>query len=132
MHVEGFSKYLALYPLAEVRRGRQRETEARQLWDTLKLGTPLCYLFNLLPGQPEISGVGINPEGVDLEDVGAHRSASKSFVDALQSVVDAGQWPGATFEFADLYPDSGDMESGKVTKVGVQSLKMINSANWDP
>ncbi len=96
---------------------RQRAAEAEQLWDTLKLGTPLCYLFNLLPDQPDISGPDTTPSAIDVDDVEAHKAATQQFLGALKRMGDRGEWVGGHFELAEMYDDKGGSDSSKIIKV---------------
>lgn len=115
VRVPGFSHYLA--PLPENSHSRNwRSDEAQQIWETLKLGSPLCFLFNQLPG---VSDVDVDQTGVDPDEEVRRRATTGAFIRALSDFERSGQWAGGTFALADLYHDENDsLDPSKVIKVG--------------
>lgn len=108
-HIQGFSAFLGLYPLPGKR--PSRSDEVQQLWNTLKLGTPLCFLYNLLPGVAKIN-LNADPSGIQAEDVATHKVMASRFADSIGELKEAGQWSGSGgFAIADLFKEHPDSSS---------------------
>jgi cell division control protein 24 len=64
------------------------------LWDCFALGTPLCFLFNLLP--PPATPIDINTDPsevpIDPSDVRAAKKAIMQFILAVKRMQQSGEW----------------------------------------
>lgn len=54
-----------------------------QLWDCFALGVPLCFLFNLLPGEHSIDNINTLPENFDPSDEKLVKKAILHFAMAI-------------------------------------------------
>lgn len=117
VRVPGFSAYFDLYPIGQVKGPKIRAAEAQQIWNILTLGIPLCYLFNLLPDQPDITDVDTDPAKVDVDDVAAHRVATERFLAALRGMPDSSVWISPLFEVSDLHCGEDNPDPGSTIKV---------------
>ncbi|THH13217.1 hypothetical protein EW146_g6975 [Bondarzewia mesenterica] len=66
LRIVGFSEFFAISSPPDS--SRQSTDPVTQLWDCFALGTPLCYLFNLLP--PPVTPIAIetSPSSVDVDN----------------------------------------------------------------
>jgi len=64
LRIRGFSDFFALS--APPDSSRQSTDPVTQLWDCFALGTPLCYLFNLLPPPSTAINIETDPNSVDI------------------------------------------------------------------
>lgn len=113
VRVPGFSDYLK--PLPEVVPSRDwRTIEARQIWETLKLGTPLCFLFNQLPDVPKIE---IDMDDQNLDDENKRKNATDGFIKGLSELERLGKWTGGLFDLSDLHNEDNALDPQKVIKV---------------
>ena len=62
------------------------------LWDCFALGTPLCYLFNLLPLPATPIDINTDPLDVDPSNVKVAKRAIILFIMAVQKMQQQGQW----------------------------------------
>lgn len=122
VRIEGWSAYARLLSTPEIGSGNSREGESQQLWATLQLGTPLCYLFNLIPNQPEITDVNVDPAALDKNDVEGHKVTSGLFLKALTDMRGRGEWPGGSFELPDLYHDQSELNPATIIKVSTLEI----------
>lgn len=129
VRVPGFSGYFDLFPIGEAGRGKRKAAEAQQVWDTLKLGVPLCYLFNTLPDQADIAGIDPNPENLDVKDAEHHRVATVRFLTALGEMSNSGTWHSGAFDVADLYHDKVKLDPERVIKASAVAYTFYPLAN---
>ncbi|KAG8968999.1 hypothetical protein FRB90_010772, partial [Tulasnella sp. 427] len=109
VRIDGFPPFLSISSPASATNNRQSQSTdpVRQLWDCFALGTPLCFLFNLLPDRPHID-VNTNPEELDLEDTKARKHATAKFIIGVTAMKRDGLWPGDIFTIMELHSDSRD------------------------
>lgn len=120
--IRGFNQYLELCarPTPVGHFSQRRAADVQQLWDTFCLGTPLCYLYNLLPGEQDIY-IKTGDDSFGPSDVGAKQAAMKMFVGALGSLAATMRWSGDLFKSSDLL-DEDPTDSKRVLKVRVLTL----------
>lgn len=100
-------QFFDLRPIPKDPKGRRnRQAEALQLYHVLALGTPLCYIYNLLHGYPRIK---ITDE-IDVENVERHDLLTGCFLAAIKEPTAAGHWIGDAFTLSDLYQGDPDPE----------------------
>lgn len=109
VRIEGFAPFLSVSsPLSAGNNRQSQSTDpVRQLWDCFALGTPLCFLFNLLPNRPDID-VNTNPDELDLEDTKARKHATAKFIIGITEMKRDGEWPGEIFTIMELHSDARD------------------------
>jgi hypothetical protein len=80
------------------------------LWDCFALGTPLCFLYNLLhlPGVEPIQR-STDPAFIEMDNPKEKTIAAKKFILGVQSLKKNGQWnsPYDAFDVLDLLEDTG-------------------------
>lgn len=91
MRIEGFPPFLALSPPNS---SRQSTDALTHLWDCFALGTPLCYLFNLLPPPAVPIDINTDPDVIDLDpnNIKSKKRAIILFIMAVQRMQQQGQW----------------------------------------
>lgn len=109
VRIEGFAPFLSISsPLSAGNNRQSQSTDpVRQLWDCFALGTPLCFLYNLLPTRPDID-VNTNPNELDLEDTKARKHATAKFIIGITEMKRLGEWPGEIFTIMELHSDARD------------------------
>lgn len=104
----GFALFFALSLSPAGSRQSHSTDPVAQLWDTFALGSPLCYLFNLLQDRQPLSGIVTDPELIDVENVKEKKRATAKFIIALTEMRNAGEWQGDVFTVGDLLSESRD------------------------
>ena len=62
MRIRGFSPYFSLSSSSSSLHSRRSTDPVTQLWDLFSTGTPLCYIFDQLPGFNKINNSSFDPE----------------------------------------------------------------------
>jgi cell division control protein 24 len=111
--VHDFAPFLALAnstaSTADARRS-QVSDPVRQLWDCFAMGTPLCFLYNLLP-IPHKSRIDINtdPAELDVNDMRNRKQAIAKFIVAITTLQKTGDWEqGEVFTVMELVSSQRD------------------------
>lgn len=62
MRIRGFAPYFSLSSSLSSENSRRSTDPVTQLWDLFSTGTPLCYIFDQLPGFNKINNSSFDPE----------------------------------------------------------------------
>ncbi|KAG9009481.1 hypothetical protein FRB93_005417 [Tulasnella sp. JGI-2019a] len=110
MRIHFFAPFLTLAaPLPSSSNRQSHSTDpVRQLWDCFSLGTPLCFLYNLLPGRSPLN-VNTNPDEFDPENLKERKHATAKFIIAITAMKNDGEW-GSTdvFTISELHSETRD------------------------
>lgn len=110
VRIRGFGAYfdICAYPPPLVHSSQQqRAAQFQQCWDTLGLGTPLCYLFNLIPDVDKIE-MDMDANNINLHDREAHKAVTARFFETMQALQNTGNWTAGSFTMDDLYAERTD------------------------
>lgn len=113
MRIRGFSPFFAL---SSSTNPRQSTDPVTQLWDLFSLGTPLCFIFNLLAGVTAIN-VETNPNALDLTNEKAMKRAIALFAMQIRQVAHC-----EPFTVTDLWDRNS---TDGLVKVGFQCYLII-------
>jgi cell division control protein 24 len=106
LRIHDFSPYFSISQV----NARQSTDPVHHLWDTLSLGTPLCFLYNLLPLAPasRIKDINADPEDIDPNNIKDKKKAIAAFILGILNLQRAGQWDeGEIFTVGDLLGAQG-------------------------
>ncbi|KAG8921462.1 hypothetical protein FRC00_008617, partial [Tulasnella sp. 408] len=134
VRIEGFAPFLSVSsPLSAGNNRQSQSTDpVRQLWDCFALGTPLCFLFNLLPNHPDID-VNTNPDELDLEDTKARKHATAKFIIGITQMKRDGEWPGEIFTIMELHSDARDTNGFvRVVSTVMRLVDLLPAAVFKP
>lgn len=112
LKIHDFSPYLDLIAAPD-------KDVVRTLWDCFALGTPLCFLFNLLdlPVSDRIS-VDTDPADIDTDNLREKKRAAAFFIMAIQRLKKNSQWDDSVdlFNVTELLANE-DMNTNGFVKV---------------
>ncbi|TFY76008.1 hypothetical protein EWM64_g8002 [Hericium alpestre] len=90
LRIYGFSDFFALSAPPDSL--RQSTDPVTQLWDCFALGTPLCYLYNLLPPPATPIAVNTDPATVDIHNERTKKRAIALFAMQIKQLSQAEQF----------------------------------------
>ncbi|KAG8861688.1 hypothetical protein FRB96_002645 [Tulasnella sp. 330] len=110
LRIYGFAPFLALAAPLPTQSNRQSHSTdpVRQLWDCFALGTPLCFLYNLMPGKSPLN-VNTDPEDFDPDNMKERKHATAKFIIAITAMKNDGDWGSAdVFTISELHSETRD------------------------
>jgi cell division control protein 24 len=95
--IHDFAPFLTISSRAEAS-SRQSVDPVHALWDCLALGTPLCFLFNLLdiPSEYRLD-VSCDPDDIDPDDLKARKRATAKFIMGINRLQEPREDSGPKF-----------------------------------
>ncbi|KAG8905074.1 hypothetical protein FRB99_000722 [Tulasnella sp. 403] len=134
VRIHGFAPFLSLAaPLSSASSRQSQSTDpVRQLWDCLALGTPLCFLYDLLPGRPALD-INTNPDQLDVDNVKEKKRATAKFIIAITEMKNAGGWPCDVFTISELHSEARDTNGFvKVVNTIMKLVDMLPADAFKP